>query len=75
MFTEDLYPSVSPCSCHCTQFAGVASSMTENKYSSTQTTDISQQGDESLSLRVSLLADVGRVANPPAVYFRESDLF
>lgn len=49
VFMRDVYMSVSPCSCHWTQWVGVASSMTENKYSSTQTADISYQGDESLS--------------------------
>lgn len=45
----ELYLSVSPRSCHCTQWVGLASSMTENKYSSTQTTDILYQRDKSLS--------------------------
>ena len=45
----DLDLSVSPRSCHCTQRVGVVSAMTENKYSSTQTTDILYQRDKSLS--------------------------
>lgn len=47
VFMGDLKSSVSPCSCHCTQWTGVASSVTENKYSSTQTTDISYRHDKS----------------------------
>lgn len=43
-----LYPSVSPRNCRCTQWVGVASSTTENKYSLSQMTDISFQRDESL---------------------------
>lgn len=70
----DLYPSVSPFSCHCTQWVGVASWMTENKHSSSQTTDISYQCDKSLlclpvppcvSFR---LAGVGSVVNRSASF-------
>lgn len=45
----DLYPSVSPRSCHCTQWVGGASSMTENKHRLSQMADISYQSDKSLS--------------------------
>lgn len=43
VFMGDLYPSGSHCSCHCTQWEGVVSLMRENKYSSSQTNDISCQ--------------------------------
>lgn len=49
VFMRDLSPSALLCSCHCTQWVGVASLMIENKYSSSQTNDISCLCDKGLS--------------------------
>lgn len=66
----DLNSSVSPHSCHCTQRAGVASSTTENKHSSTQTTDIWYRRDKSSPRLPARLADTGSPTSRSAGFTR-----
>lgn len=66
LFMGDLDLSVSPRSCHCTQWVGVVSAMTENKYSSTQTTQ--PLVSPCASPCDACLADMGSAANCSASF-------